>query len=132
MTLKEKKEEAVARMRLLNLTPKVIKEFSERRKVYLSFGGLLLNLSTSQKEKIHNFETENNCLVYHVIYDHTSFGEMLTLLYVSKYSEEWEQDRADIKEGFPMAYVINLDNDEFSEFGSVGVKTYNDGLIRTE
>lgn len=132
MTLKEKKEEAITRMKLLNLAPKAIKAFSERRKVYLSFGGFLLNLSTSHKEKIRNFEMKHNCLVYHVIYDSTGFGEMLTLLYVSEHSDEWEQSRADIKEGFPMAYVINLTNDVFSEFGSVGVEPYNGALLRTE
>lgn len=137
MTVEKKKEEAIVRMGMLKLAPKVIEDFSTDEKLYQSFrnalaGGTLLELTNFQKEKIHSFEVEHDCLVYHVIHDYTGFGEMLTLLYVSNYSDEWKQDRMNIKEGFPMAYVINLDNDICSEFGLVGVEPHNGRLLRTE
>lgn len=132
MAIEKKKVEAIERMKILNLDPKVIEEFSEDKKLNLSFGGALFCLNDVQNEIVHNFEMANDCLVYHVIHDYTNFGELLTLLYVSKYSEEWEQDRADLREGFPLAYVFNLDNDICSEFGSVVVESYNGALLRTK
>ena len=38
--------------------------------------------------------------------------------------------RKELKEGYPFAYVWNRD-DEFGEFGSVGIKMEQGGLVRT-
>lgn len=79
------------------------------------------------KEK---FEAEYGYTVYYGIYSNTKCGKMLTLLFVSTYEEEWEDDQNDLKEGYPVAYVWNME-DEFGEIGSVGIKMANGGLIRT-
>jgi hypothetical protein len=57
-------------------------------------------------------------------------GEMLSLLYVSKDREEWESDRDDLQYGYAYAYVINLDDDWCSEFGTIGIKPQFGGLAR--
>lgn len=77
-----------------------------------------------------NFEKENNCLVYYGIYSNSNIGKILSLLYVSNYEEEWELDRSDLKEGFPLAYVYNMTYEPDSEFGSIGIKAANGGFIR--
>ena len=82
--------------------------------------------------RVHEFEERNNALVYHVIHSFTTIGEMESFLYVSDYPEEWERDRADIKDGQQLVYVFNKDMPDCSEFGSIGVsRTAAAGLRRT-
>lgn len=125
------KKEAVARMESLKIHSNVVIIFAENDILNLSFNGFLHYLSDEQKERVEKFEKEHNSLVYHVIQNFTSLGEMLTFLYVSPYPEEWAQDRRDIKAGYPIAYVVNVDDDCLSEFGSVHVQPCDGGVIRT-
>lgn len=71
-----------------------------------------------------------NCLLYTVLL----LLQLLCfycLLYVSKYKEEWQTDREDLKEGLAFSYVYNMDCPEFSEFGSIGFAQRFGGLVRT-
>lgn len=76
------------------------------------------------------FEERYECRVYYGVLSDTACGQLLTLLYVSHDEEEWEDDRRELKEGYPFAYVWNRD-EEFGEFGSVGIKMEQGGLVRT-
>ena len=81
---------------------------------------------------IEEFEEQNNALVYLVVRSYTTFGKMDCYLYVSDYTEEWAQDREDIKEMQPLAYVYNHDMPDCSEFGCIGIAgTPAAGLRRT-
>ena len=132
ITNEMKKQEAVARMKSLKLYPNIIREFEEKDVINLSEnGGILYWLSDEQKQYVKEFEETYNTLVYHVIRSFTEFGELLTFLYVSDEQEEWEYDREDLKGGYTCAYVKNLDEDLFSEFGSVGIRMQFGGLVRT-
>ena len=126
-----KKQEALDRMKMLNLYPNIIKEFQQDNTVNMSELGFLYWLTDEQKEYVSEFETEHDALVYHVIHNYTEFGELLTYFYVSDHEDEWEYDRADLKDGYACAYVKNLDEDAFSEFGSVAFKEQFGGLVRT-
>lgn len=126
-----KKQEALDRMKMLNLYPNIIKEFQQDNTVNMSELGFLYWLTDEQKEYVSEFETEHDALVYHVIHNYTEFGELLTFFYVSDHEDEWEYDRADLKDGYACAYVKNLDEDAFSEFGSVAFKEQFGGLVRT-
>lgn len=128
----EQKQEAIARMKTLNLHPNAIKEFEQEGKLNLSEGGILYWLSEQQKAVVEKFEKEYDALVYHVIHNFTAFGELLTCLYVSASSEEWELDREDLKEDYAVAYVENLTDPFCSEIGGVGIKPKFGGVIRTE
>lgn len=131
-TMEQKKIEALERMKTLKLYPNVIKEFEQENIVNMSEnGGFLYWLNDEQKEIVSAFEAEHDALVYHVIHDFTSFGELLTFFYVSDYEEEWEYDREDLKDGYACAYVKNLSDDMCSEFGSVCFKQQFGGLVRT-
>ena len=132
VTIERKKQEALERMKMLNLYPNIIREFEKDNTVNLSEnGGILYWLDDQQKEYVSEFETEHNALVYHVIHNYTEFGELLTFLYVSDSKDEWEFDRADLKDGYACAYVKNLDEETFSEFGSIAFKQQFGGLVRT-
>ena len=132
VTMEEKKTEALERMKMLNLYPNIIREFERDNILNLSEnGGFLYWLSDEQKQYVSEFETEHNALVYHVIHNCTEFGELLTFLYVSDSKDEWGFDRADLKDGYACAYVKNLDEEAFSEFGSIAFKQQFGGLVRT-
>lgn len=134
------KDEAIKRMRKLGIMDQVVEEFKNEKVVEYSepmsfgsvdFGALYwLHNKPEWLEKITAFEREFECLVYHVIYSYTSFGELLNVLYVSNYPEEWEMDNADLDEGYAMAYVINLTHPDCSEFGTIEVKEEGGGLLR--
>ena len=126
------KQEAIHRMKMLNLHGNVLREFEQEDRLNMSeYGGFLYWLDSDQQAIVDEFEAEWDALVYHVIHSYTSIGEMLTLLYVSNYPEEWEYDRQDLTEGYPLAYVKNLDDPYLSEIGSVGIECRIGGLIRT-
>lgn len=126
-----KKQEALDRMKMLNLFENAIRDFQQDNKVNMSECGFLYWLDDEQTKMVSEFETEHDALVYHVIHNYTEFGELLTFFYVSDHEEEWEYDRADLKDGYACAYVKNLDEDAFSEFGSVAFKEQFGGLVRT-
>lgn len=126
------KQEAIARMKMLKLSPNIIREFDKEGIVNLSEnGGILYWLTSEQQTMVDEFEAENNALVYHVIHDFTEFGELYSLLYVSKYDEEWEYDREDLKYGTALVYVKNVTDEICSEFGSIGIRPQFGGLVRT-
>lgn len=132
ITIEKKKQEAIERMKTLNLYPNIIKEFEKENIVNMSEnGGFLYWLTDEQKEIVSDFEAEYDALVYHVIHNFTELGEMLTIFYVSDDEEEWEYDRADLKDGYACAYVKNLSDDMCSEFGSVCFRQQYGGLVRT-
>lgn len=132
ITIEKKKQEAIERMKFLNLYPNIIKEFEKENIVNMSEnGGFLYWLTDEQKEIVSDFEAEYDALVYHVIHNFTEFGELLTFFYISDDEEEWEYDRADLKDGYACAYVKNLTDDMCSEFGSVCFRQQYGGLVRT-
>ena len=126
------KQEAIRRMKMLKLHSNALQEFEQEDRLNMSeYGGVLFWLSEKEQAIVDEFEVKRKALVYHVIHNYTSFGEMLTLLYVSSSPEEWEYDRMRLADGYPLAYVENLDDPRLSEIGSVGVESRIGGLIRT-
>ena len=92
--------------------------------------GALYWLTDEEKQMVAKFEEEHDALVYMVVETHTSFGLHKALLYVSDEEEEWCMDNDDIKEGQIMAYVVNCDAPDCSEFGYIGIKSAGGGLVR--
>lgn len=134
MTRDEKKSEAISHMKLWGIYAPIVKQFEEDGLVSESAPplGACYWLDEAQMARVREFEERNNALVYHVIHSFTTIGEMESFLYVSDYPEEWERDRADIKDGQQLVYVFNKDMPDCSEFGSIGVaKTAAAGLRRT-
>lgn len=128
----KKKEEAIQRMKELGIINGAIKQFKDDDIVMVSeppIGGLYW-LDDEQKKIVDDFEKENDALVFMVVKAFTNFGNMLSLLFISDYEEEWEMDRDGIKDNIVMSYTINETTPEFSEFGSIGVKRVGGGLIR--
>ena len=127
------KEEAIQRMRILKLYSTVLQDFAANERINYSFSnfGFLYWLDKDMEERVRRFEEKYGYLVYHVIDNPTSIGRMHSYLYVSSNEEEWEQDRQDLKDGCPIVYVENVDDELLSEFGSIGIEPRNGGVIRT-
>ena len=133
-TKEQMKQEALFRMKLLNLHPNVVNEFQNEDKLNYSEGtlGILYWATDEMKQIVESFEKKTGYTVYHLIDNNSEeIGHMLTLLYVSTEMEEWTYDRRDIRDGCPLAYVENMTYPDCSEFGSVGVRPANGGVVRT-
>lgn len=131
MNKEERFIEAIERMKLLKLDNSCIEAFV-KGKVWESEGyGALYEVNQKEQDLIDNFEKNHpNCLVYHMIHNVFEFGECYSMLYVSSDTDEWEQDKQYIKDGYTFAWVENVDLDWCSEFGSIAVKPSFGGLIR--
>lgn len=128
----EQVKEALNRMKNLKLHENVVKEFEEEGKLNLSeLGGILYWLNDEENAMVRAWEEETGNIVYHVIKNHLEFGLCYSFLYVSPDKEEWEYDNEDLKEGCALAYVKNVTNKEFSEYGSIGIRPNWGGLKRT-
>ena len=128
----KQRTEALKRMELLKLHENVIEDFKEISLLNQSeLGGILYWVEGEMEKKIREWEEKTGNLVYHVIHDYTEFGELLSLLYVSTYEDEWESDREDIQNGYALAYVMNLTDDWCSEYGSIGIRPQWGGVVRT-
>jgi len=132
-------QEAEKRLEILvnkGMVNYVLKEYQEDRTVFYSAHfGILYWLKEHNNcdeflEKVRIFEADYDALVYHAIVTRTDFGLCLSLLYVSKSKDEWEDDRQALKESFPFVYVFNLDDEWCSEFGTIEITPLNGGLIR--
>ena len=130
--LREKQvEEAVARMKLFGILKTPINEFKKDGVINRSENGILYWLDDEEKQMVADFEQDNGGVVYHVIKTLSNIGLMYSLLYVSKHTEEWEMDRADIQEGRAFVYVVNKDMPDCSEFGTIGIRPLFGGVLRT-
>ena len=131
--LREKqKQEAIERMKMLKIYSQAIKEFEKENVINVSeHGGILFWLDDEQQEMIKRFEEKYNAVVYHVIHNYTEFGELYSLLYVSQHENEWDYDKDNIKHNIALCYVVNKDEESFSEFGSIGIRPQFGGVIRT-
>lgn len=129
----EKKAEAISRMKAMGIYRETIKQFEKEDLVSKSeppFGAFYW-VEDEELEELHEWEKEHDALVYLVIRSYTSIGTMDAYLYVSDYKDELEIDREDLKENMQIAYVVNKDAPECSEFGSIGFeKTIAAGLKR--
>ena len=132
MKLKEKQlQEALERMKALNLHPNVAKELEEENKLNVSeHMGTLFWLKEGEEKVIREIEERYGIFVYHCIRSYTQMGILLSCLYVSSSEEEWEMERADLEGNRPLAYVYNADFPEFSEFGGIRIKQQFGGVIR--
>ena len=130
VTREKMKKEALDRMKILGLHENAIKDLEQDDVVNASFFGALYFLPDGQKARVKQFEDESGGFVYHVIQNYTDFGEMLSFLFVSKYEDEWERDRAELKERLPFVYVANVSDEMCSEYGCIQIKPYMGGVLR--
>lgn len=137
------KTEAIKRLELLKLLPNVITDFKNNDTVYYSerqnkiFDGILYWISNNEdyERLVKKFEENYDALVYHAQLTRFSYGLCLSMLFVSKYQEEWKMEREAITNPYDglidtYAYVANLNEPDFSEIGRIGIIRKNGGISR--
>lgn len=127
------KEEAIARMKMLGLNGRCVQAFkAKKQSVWESCGALggLYEADDKLRNMIKGVETEHNIMVYHVVESVVMNMHIYSMLCVCPYTEEWEMEREDIKDGYVFCYALNVDEPDFSEFGSVVVHNVASGLVR--
>lgn len=137
------KAEAIKRLELLKLLPNMITDFKNNDTVYYSerqnkiFDGILYWISNNEdyERLVKEFEKNYDALVYHAQLTRFSYGLCLSMLFVSKYQEEWEMERDAITNPYDgvidiYAYVANLNEPDFSEIGRIGIVRKNGGISR--
>lgn len=125
------KREAIERLKILCFDDIFVDIFSRgTRNLFSIDNGYLDFFGSNWEKRIKAVEEKYKVLVYHVMRSDTSFGKLLILLVVSDCKEDWKLEREQVKAFKPLAYVINLDDEACSEFGSVLVKPQNGGLVR--
>lgn len=131
-TREEMKREAIVRMKLMGLRDEAVKAFADNDIVMASVDRKELGegpLFREVADKVKWFENEFGGLVYHIVFTSWAFA---TFLYVSKWDEEWEDDKKAIAdEGYDVAYAYNMMCPELSELGGIQFKCENGIVIRT-
>lgn len=131
--LERMKAEALERMKMLHIFRNAIRDFRRKdRRLNKSegFGGLYW-LDDTEKELVQKFEETSGAMVYACILNHFEFGTCLYMLYVPADESLWERDKQDLVDGYPFAWVANMDAPDWSEYGTIGIRPQYGGLVRT-
>lgn len=69
---------------------------------------------------------------YHVVLTDTKsrYGVIFNILYVGRYKEDWELENRIIESSRSMAIAVNMENDEYTDVGIIGLSKEDNGLIR--
>lgn len=119
----EKKVEAIARLRILDVSPQTISQFREGLvRINELPSGVAYWAVGANLDRIHKFEEKYNALVFAVIRNCTYMGVIDSYLFVSDYrDEEWPTDRDRLRNYEPCAYVYNHEEPDCSEFRSISI-----------
>lgn len=130
-TRQQMKESAVKALKQIKSYGPYTNAFKNKGTVtmYEGSGGYYVEADSDLDKKIKEVEEKYNGMVYAAIHNYTEFGEIYTLLW------EGAEDETIIEQGqdndyYVFAYVWNVDEDMFSEFGDVIIKPMLGGLIR--
>lgn len=129
------KDVAIEAMKMLNIYKPYIAKFKKDGTVTLfeRFGGYYIDEVQEPEllKKIRAFEAETDSLVYAVTHNIFEFGECYSFLIISKYEEEWGMTLEEVKDGYAFSYVWNKDDEYCSEFGTIAVRSFGGGIMRT-
>ena len=129
-----KKNKAIELMKKLDIYKPYIDGFEKSGRVcfFENYGGFWVDQESHISGKIKELEEKYNCLVYAVTHEMTSIGEMYDFLIVSDYPEEWDDTLLPAGDGtfYAYAYVWNVDDDYYSEFGDIVIRSFGGGIKR--
>ena len=133
MTQEQRKTKAIELLHQLDIYEPYIQGFENDNQVcfFENYGGYWVYQEPDVYKKMLEIENEYNCTIYAITHEWASFGECYSFLYVSRYKSEWPYSLV-TEEGvhYATAYVWNKSFEEFSEFGTIGVKSFGGGIVR--
>ena len=135
MKPEERKIKAIELLKKLDIYEPYIEGFEKENNVcfFERFGGYWVYQEPEILKKMKEIEEEFNCTVYAITHEYTEFGECYSFMLVTRYKYEW--DNLLFKDGstfYAFSYVWNKTNEDFSEFGTIGVKSFGGGITRVE
>ena len=133
ITIENKKQKAIELMNRLDIYKPYIKGFKDKNSVcfFENFGGFWAYQEPELMAKIKEIEKTYKVLVYAVTHEYLEFGECYDFLYVSDYKSEWKYAILPQKDTFYCcAYVWNKTDDNCSEFGTIGIRSFGGGIKR--
>ncbi len=144
MSIKQK-EEAILRLKQLEevfgLKEIARKTFEEKNKPCACYKAIAPGLSEPVgvvtdmlepvwQKKIAEFEAKYGALVYLVLLSKTAWGELMSLLYVSKETFAYEWDLERLTEDYIASFVYNLSDEDLGEPGDIFLVGYDGTLVR--
>lgn len=123
----EMKQEAIERIKILELNEKIITDFQTMNVVYVSEIGANIRIANDEeKQFIKKLEFKKQILIYHAIYLKTESQNTLYFLYVDDKKNNWKAEKSDLANGFITPIRIKIE---------IGIKelgaTIKDGKIQT-
>ena len=133
MKPEERKIKAIELLKELDIYEPYIKGFEKENNVcfFERFGGYWVYQEPEILKKMKEIEEEFNCTVYAITHEYTEFGECYSFMLVTRYKHEW--DNLLFKDGstfYAFSYVWNKTYEDFSEFGTIGVRSFGGGITR--
>ncbi len=132
-TATQRKQKAIQLMKELKIYQPYIDGFVKDNNVcyYENYAGFWAWQDKELTDKIREIETRNNCTVYAVTHEFTSFGECYDFLIVTDYPDEWEHLLTQCDGNYyACAYVWNKDDEWCSEFGDIAITSFGGGIKR--
>lgn len=134
MERQAKKDKAIELMKQLGIYEPYIDGFKDEDKVcfFEMYGGFRVYQEPEIEAKMREIEREYKCVVYAITHEFTEFGELYDFLIVPNHKDDWDNIifRQSKIEHIVFAYVWNKSEDLYSEFGSIGVKSFGGGIRR--
>lgn len=136
------KQECIRRMKKLNIYKPYIDKFEQDETITLfnSYFGYYISkeadIDNNEAIRLQNKIDElakDGFYCYAVTHTYAQFGECYEFLCVSKYTQDWYleiHNSNDKMSKIVFAYVYNLSEPEFSEFGDIVVSTKFSGIRR--
>ena len=132
-TLRERQmEEALVRLEILKARGDIAERLKDGKFTIcdaLCNTMVWIGIDDADQKMVRKFEEENDALVYLVLRTYTKRTILDSLLFISRYTDEWEMERTDLDASFAFSFVVNHEDDLFSEFGLIMVKTLDDGFV---
>ena len=126
------RQEAVIRMRLLGIPEAMIQSFEDDNTIVICPEGGPLVLMYGRGKAVADFEAEHKVVVYCIVYSQINGMLLENMLYVSRFQNEWEMEKQELKRRAVLAYVNNISDPDNSEFGHIGISVDLTGKLFRE
>lgn len=125
MKCTELKNEAIERMKILQLKDEIIKEFKDTDTLYVSnLGGTLEVADYEQMKFVKEIEQTKNLIVYHLIHRITRHQDTTYCLFVDINKKGWKAEKKDLENQFALVLCYT----KVKSFNEIGV-WHNAGRI---
>lgn len=107
--MEEIKKECIERLNILGLDSKIINDFVNDEKVYISsIDGDIMEATKYDfvSELMKNFEQTKKVKVYHIISIEREMRSTVHILYVSQEKSNWKSEKEDLKNGYTEVHTL--------------------------